>query len=256
MSATKVVAGAVGAVELGHGWPWRSCRSATRTRFGLVSEKAGCCISRRTRVERARLGDRGLQREPFVEHERLVGEASSKRARARLAGVARGSAQRRRARRDGRSCCRPSSNCASARPRAVAGSRRRRAGRARRCAGRAGRRSRHRGCRRRSIASASRSRAQRRARSPGRRSAAKSHAGAVDRVGIDVAADLAGDVGLARQRQHLRGEGGVGPCARSKAASASPGGGRKPARRRAGSLSAAPRGQRAHRDASGPPASG
>ena len=105
-------------------WKRAKLRSANaptseRTRLGLRALKRGCASSAFTRasVSGARL--RRLEREPLVEHERLV---APPRLEAREQRVALGRRRRpsaRPARRSCRSCCRRASNCATASARAA-----------------------------------------------------------------------------------------------------------------------------------------
>ncbi len=81
--------------------------TSERTRLGLRALKRGCAISARTRGERIRTQAARLQREPLVEHERLVAPPGLE---ARIEVVARRRTPNRaarRARRSSRSCCRP-----------------------------------------------------------------------------------------------------------------------------------------------------
>ena len=102
----EVVAGAVGAVELG----LVALREGADQRAHAVrdwsSEKAGCAVSARTRVERVGLGDRGLQREPFVDDQRIVAIALVEIVERRLRAPARRAATASPAPPCGRSCCR------------------------------------------------------------------------------------------------------------------------------------------------------
>ena len=72
-------------------------------------------------VERVGALRRGLEREPFVEHQRIVVEARRRKRRAPPAAPARRATPARRARPGGRSCCRRASNCALASAAACAG---------------------------------------------------------------------------------------------------------------------------------------
>ena len=156
-------------------------------------------------VERRRLRDRRLQREPLVDDQRIVGVAGVEiveRGRA-LRHVAAATASR--APPCGRSCCRRPGTAARRAKWRPLGASPRPEGRGRHCAARAGRRRPHRGGRAAvgepAIAVES---------GPARCSpiaARNAVRRREDRVGIDVAADLAGDVGLARQRQRQRDEG-------------------------------------------------
>ena len=73
-------------------WVWLACANAPiseRTRLGLAIEKAGCAVSARTRSSVAGSGDRGLQREPLVDDQRIVARSACRNRRARPCAPAR-----------------------------------------------------------------------------------------------------------------------------------------------------------------------
>ncbi len=86
------------------GLPKAKLPISARTRFGLVMVKAGCPCSARDALQRAGLGDLGLDGEPLVEDEGLVGVARGEARQRGLARSPRGSAPAWRGRRGGRSC--------------------------------------------------------------------------------------------------------------------------------------------------------
>ena len=186
----EIVARAIGAVELGGVASAKEPISA-RTRLGLANEKAGCAVRVRTRSSVRAPGS-----SPEANHlSTTSGSSRSARRspRARRCVRARPAATRSRARPCGRSCCRRHGIAASARDRVgrpLAAMRSSAVLRQRTASGGCGVRA----CRAAGLQACGKLRQAAAERVADRR--AQRVAGAEDRIGIDVAADLARNVGL------------------------------------------------------------